>query len=268
MPADLNAVREKLARAKEKLDALRRDVTTYLDPPPYRLAIESGGDIQAIVCHIDREPNPDWAHELAEVAYQARSCLDLLVRQLAIDSGTPNPKGTQFPIFTNHAAYIRKRGRESPRDRNLRGVASRHRRIIDDLQPYQRGRRAYGDPLAILQMVSNRDKHNDIYTAVAAVEKPTFRLVRLKNGVRHLEDLTVDFTGEKFRPYAMADANELVSINTANLDAGYEIRLEIPEMKVDLGFVSDDRVVTLNDIERSVLHVAGIVDRFAARIKP
>jgi hypothetical protein len=78
----------------------------------------------------------------------------------------------------------------------------RHRRIIDDLQPYQRGRRAYNDPLAILQVVSNCDKHNDIYVAGAAVEKPAFRLVRLKNGVRHLEDITVEFTGERFRPYA------------------------------------------------------------------
>jgi hypothetical protein len=267
MPADLTAVRQKLARAKQKLDAVRGHVTTYLDPPPYRLVVESGGDSQAVVCHIDHEPDPDWAHELAEVAYQARSCLDLLARQLAIDSGTPDPRGTQFPIFMKHADYIRKRGRESPRDRHLRGVASRHRRVIDELQPYQRGRRAHDDPLAVLQMVSNRDKHNDIYTAVAAVEKPSFRLVRLKNGVRRLDDLTVDFTGERFRPYAMADSDELVSINTANLEAGYEIRLEIPEMNVDLGFVSDDRVVTLNDIERSVLHVAGIVDRFAGRIK-
>lgn len=117
-------------------------------------------------------------------------------------------------------------------------------------------------------MVSNRDKHNDIYTAVAAVEKPTFRLVRLKNGARHLEDLTVEFTGEKFRPYAMTDGDEFVSVNTANLEPGYELKLEIPDVKVDLGFVSDDRVVTLNDIERSVRHVAGIVDRFAARIQP
>jgi hypothetical protein len=36
---------------------------------------------------------------------------------------------------------------------------------------------------------------------------------------------------------------------------------------VDLGFVSDGRVITLNDIERSVFHVANIVVRFAARIK-
>ena len=100
----------------------------------------------------------------------------------------------------------------------MRGVATRHRRIIDDLQPYQRGPGARDDPLTILQMVSNRDKHNDIYTAVAAVEMPTFRLVRLRNGVPHLEDLTFEFTGERFRPYAMADGDEFVSINTANLE--------------------------------------------------
>jgi hypothetical protein len=131
----------------------------------------------------------------------------------------------------------------------------------------KRGRRAYNDPLAILQTVSHRDKHNDVYVAVAAVETPAFRLVRLKDDVRHLEDLTVEFTGERFRPYAMTDGYEFVSINTANLAAGYDIELEIPDANVDLGFVSDGRVITLNDIERSILHVAKIVDRFAARIK-
>jgi hypothetical protein len=86
----------------------------------------------------------------------------------------------------------------------------RHRKVIDTLQPFnQWPGKVQDDPLAILQTVSNRDKHNDIYTAVAAVRQPRFKISRrtLDNG-----DLTVDFTGKKFRPYAMADGDHLIGL--------------------------------------------------------
>lgn len=267
MVANLTAVREKLARAKKKLDALSEEATAYLDPVPYRFVVETNGYTEAIVCRIDREPNPDWAHELAEIAYQARSSLDLLIRQLVIDSGN-TPGRTQFPIFLDRNDYVKKWGRESLRDKMLKGVATRHRRVVDDLQPYQRGRRVHEDPLAVLATVSNRDKHNDIYTAVAAVKKPRFKIAR-----PGLEDLTIDFTGDKFRPYAMADGDELISLNWTPPPGASPgtpntyVHLEVLEMETGLGFHSD-RLVTLTDIDRAVLHVSRIIERFAARIRP
>jgi hypothetical protein len=183
--------------------------------------------------------------------------------QLVIDSGNVHRRGTQFPIFTNRDSYM-KPGRSGTvqRDKMLKGVASRHRSVIDDVQPYQRGGQAENDPLAVLSTVSNRDKHNGIYTAVAAVGRPRLRIVRLG-----LEDLTVEFTGQKFRPYPMTDGQELISVNTENLLPHQHLQLEVLEMNVELGFVSD-RVVTLPQIEQAVLRVSGIVDRFAARIEP
>jgi hypothetical protein len=192
--ADLTAVRLKVARAKKKLDALSAEIAAYLDPPPYRIGVEANGHDQAVVCRIERPPDPERALERAEVAYQARSALDILVVQLVIDSGNVHRRGTQFPIFTDRDSYLKPgRGGSSSRDRMLTGVASRHRRVIDDVQPYQRGRRAENDPLAILSTVSNRDKHNAIYTAIAAVGRPRFKIIR--SGV---EDVTVEFTGQKF----------------------------------------------------------------------
>jgi len=266
--ADLKAVHQKLARARAKFARLNAEVGTYMDPPPYRFVVEVDGYKEAIVCHIDREPNPDWAHELGEIAYQARSCLDLLIRQLVIDSGNDPDKGkTQFPIFLERTAYMQKRGRESPRDRMLRGVASRHRKLIDTFQPYHQGSRAPDHPLAILQTVSNRDKHNDTYSVVAAVERPRFKIARPAID----EDLVVDFTGKKFRPYAMADGDELIALewspppgsppgtpNTA-------VHLEVLELVTDLGFQSD-RLVILADIERAVDTSAEVVAKFDARL--
>lgn len=101
MPADLSGVRRKLARAKTKFDALRGDIDTYMEPPPFRFAVEAKGSHQSIVCHIDREPEESWADELAEITYQARSALDLLIPQLVIDSGNKVRRGTAFPIFTD-----------------------------------------------------------------------------------------------------------------------------------------------------------------------
>lgn len=90
----------------------------------------------------------------------------------------------------------------------LKGVATRFRRIIDDVQPYQRGRRAYRDPLAVLSTISNRDKHNDVYVCVAAAETFTVKLIRPLLAPPDRE-LTIRF-GEKFVPYAMTDGQEFL----------------------------------------------------------
>jgi hypothetical protein len=65
----------------------------------------------------------------------------------------------------------------------------------------------------------------------------------------------------------MADGDELISTSTADLLPHQHMHLEVLEMNVELGFVSD-RVVTLSQIEQASLCVSGIVDRFANRIKP
>ncbi len=261
--ADLSTVRRKVARAKDKLDTLSAEAAAYLDAMPYRIVVEANGDDQTIVCRVDRAPDPEWALELSEIAYQARSALDQLVKQLVIDSGNVHQRGTAFPIFRERDPYVKpdKNG-IIKRDKLLKGVASRHRRVIDDVQPYQRGRWAANDPLAVLSTVSNRDKHDESYTAIAAVGRPRFKIVR-----RGLEDITVEFTAAKYRPYPMGDGDELISVNTADLASHEHLHLEVLEMNVELGFVGD-RVVTLPQIDEAVLRASAIIERCASRLKP
>jgi hypothetical protein len=57
--ADLKAVRQKITRARAKLDELNAAVRAYTDPAPYRFVVEAEGYEEAIVCRIDCEPNPD-----------------------------------------------------------------------------------------------------------------------------------------------------------------------------------------------------------------
>jgi hypothetical protein len=273
MAADFAGVRRKLARAKDKLNALSAEVAAYLNPPPYRLVVETDGNHQAIVCHIDREANDAWADEMAEVVYQARSALDLTIPQLILDSRQPSRKGTHFPICSNRDGYLKKgKDGKSTRDKLLRGIAPRHRKIIDDVQPYQRGRGVHRDPLAILSTISNRDKHNDIYVCVAAIGNPTFKLIRPGLAPPD-QEVTIRF-GEPFRPHPMTDGAEFIGLDwTPPAGAppsavNTEVYLETVDMQATLGFTSGDRSFTLDDIDRGVLAVSKIIDRFAARLKP
>lgn len=271
--ADLSGVRRKLARAKRKLDALKDEAAVYLDPPPFEIAVESEGNRQAVVCHIHREADEAWADEMAEIAYQGRSALDLLIRQLVIDSGNDPKRGTQFPIFLDRDEYVQKgRSGVSHRDRMLKGVAKRHRSVIEDAQPYQRGRGAYRDPLAVLSTISNRDKHNDVYVCVAAIGNPTIKLIRPSLPPPDRE-MTIRF-GEKFVPYAMTEDQEFFAVEwTPDPSAPpapmeKDIYLETVEMQTTLGFSSDGRTFTLDDLDRAVLAASKVVDRCAARLKP
>lgn len=272
MAADLTGVRRKLARAKNKLDTLGDEVAAYLDPPPFRLVVEANGNHQGIVCRIDREADDGWADELAEIAYQARSVLDLLIPKLIIDSGNPPRKGTMFPIYVKRGDYLNKGKKGSNRDRLLDGVASRHRSVIDEVQPWRSGRRAHRDPLAVLSTISNRDKHNDVYVCVAAIGDPAFKMVRPSLAPPDRE-ITIRM-GEQFTPYPMTDGAEFMGMDwtpppSAPPNAvNTQIYLETIDMQTTLGFHSDNCTFTLDDIIGSVAAVSRIVDRCAARFKP
>lgn len=271
MGTDLNGVRRKLARAKHKLDALSAEVAVYMDPPPFRFVVETNGNHQGIVCRIDREPDEQWADELVEIVYQARSALDQLFQQLIIDSGNTPWKGV-YPIRSDRYNYFAKgKGGISERDRLLKGVAGRHRRIIDSVQPFHRGRSAARDPLAVLSTISNRDKHNDVYVCVATAGNPAFKITR-PGLARPDRELTVRL-GEQLTPYPMTDDQEFIGLDW-NPPSGVkdavntEVYLETIDMQPTIGFQSDGRTFTLGDVGRAVLAVAGITDRHVSRFKP
>jgi len=272
MPADLRGVRRKLARAKKKLNTLSDEVAAYMDPAPFQIAVETKGNHQGIVCHIDRKPNDDWADEMAEVAYQTRSALDILIPQLVIDSKNPRSRG-QFPIFLDRDEYVKPgRNGKSKRDTMLKGVAKRHRSVIEDAQPYQRGRGAYRDPLAVLSTISNRDKHNDVYVCVAASETFAIKLTRPPLAPPDRE-VTIRF-GEKFIPYPLTDGQEFFAIDWTPGPAvppapmSDYLQIEPTNMHPTLGFNSDDRTFTLADLDRGVLAATNVIDRCASRFKP
>lgn len=268
-PADLNGVRRKLARARKKLDALREEVDAYVERRSCSFALEEHGRRQTIVCQVSDPPDEDWADEFAEIVYQARSALDILVQELAKANGSEPSRGRAFPIFQHQNEYLVRRpsSKQSKRDRLLDGVASRHRKVIDAAQPYHQGRQASRAPLAILSAISNTDKHNAVYVSVAALTNPGFRIVRPFMSPPD-DDLTVNLRNELV-PFPMADGQEMFSIEWTPDPGGSErspVRLEPLDFEVTVGFRSGDHTFTLDDVDRALLKCSEVIDRCEARL--
>ncbi len=266
---DFDSCRARLARGKEKLDALNGSVTTFFaNGDPYRLVPEDADDGQVNIKLEIVKPAPvDWGDAAGEIGNDLRSALDHLVYQLAIESqGSAPPKiaRTQFPIFLSESEY--RRGKPSQRDRALHGVAPRHRRIIDDLQPYQRGPNAgRRDPLEILRSASNRDKHRDRHTPAVYVKKSGLLPAADDDGVHPM------FASFFPNPYPAPKHGQTVfaiarHTNAAGVDVPVRPLFTEPPV-FGVAFIGDDdEVVLLEDLDRLVMYVAGIIDRFESRV--
>jgi hypothetical protein len=105
-----------------------------------------------------REPPHYFGVIIGEAVQNLRSALDYLVYELAIhDRGGSKPRTrTQFPICTTPGNFFR--GREY-----IRPLLGEHRRRIRKLQPYQ-SKDPAAHPLAILNRLSNTDKHRLLLT--------------------------------------------------------------------------------------------------------
>jgi hypothetical protein len=171
---------------------------TFFDEDPNRPAFSQGIDGPHQVLKIERIPvfPPRWGSTFADIGNNARSALDYLVYELAVEGGgNPEKDRTAFPISIDRDEYwaVDKRG-VSYRDRALAGVDERWRLEIDDLQPYNRTQFPYGHPLALLNRLSNRQKHRKPHPACAMIETPAHYLSPdSRNEVR---DVTVRYWGD------------------------------------------------------------------------
>jgi hypothetical protein len=264
---DLTAVKRRVADAKSELDALRAQVDAFVTavPPPWRLEREDTPQTEALVSYVDRQPRAEWGDQIGYVAVKARTALDQLVTQLVIDSGNdPAKRKSYFPIYADAVHYHGPpaRGGKSQRDRKLDGVASRHRAIIDQLQPFQRGSevQAKRDPLYVLNAINNREKHEDTHAVWAAVAGTRFRIIFGDGRVD-----TVNITKDD-DPGPLVNGQVVVGADSSDLlPKGSKILIEIDEIRVGLAF--EGRITaSLDQVDQAVLHVSRIVERFERRI--
>jgi hypothetical protein len=265
--ADLSGSRRKLARGKKDLEVLHDKISTYMKSSPYRFIEQTKGNSYSVISLIDRAPDPEWEIDFAQIAEQARSALDLLVYQLVIDNTGADPiNKTQFPIFRDSNSYFNaKKGKISPRDSMLAGVSSRHRSIIDNFQPYQRGRMAANDPLMLLTLASNRDKHRLIHVGLVAIAGSRFKL--------HMPDgrvIWITISNSQSPNRIMNNGKVLGVDNFPPPNAPHQkVKMEVQEVDVQMFFEGDDGLFsTIDGLNRSVARVLEIINTFSPILKP
>jgi hypothetical protein len=164
----------KFSRAIHHFEDLERQLTEWfeehyshrLDPDP---EAEGYFLLKASADDLDSAP---FALILGDAIQNFRSCLDHLAFQLASTFtkplSEPMARSCQFPIIGDvDRSGQGGRGPKLFKDesRRIAGIDPGAQRIIEGLQPYQRGEDFTFDPLWRLQELSNVDKHRVLHLA-------------------------------------------------------------------------------------------------------
>jgi hypothetical protein len=164
---DLSSVRLKLDRAKYHIEAFGQDLQAFLDhdPAPFGFRTEknrsTSDTVEYVLYAIVREPPP---RELALVIGDAIQNMRVALEYLAYELSTPKARksgNTAFPIYKDATKFD---------PSGIRSVTGDERTLIERVQPYAATKIPANDPLAILQKLSNRDKHRLLIPMIAAVD--------------------------------------------------------------------------------------------------
>jgi hypothetical protein len=161
---------EKFNRAKEQFDVLRADMDAFFnrDLRPYSTAGMFDREAWEWVERFQIRENPPlrFGVILGDCVHNLRCALDHAVWQTTLlDGGTPN-SGTQFPIASKSESQF-----ENMAKARIRGLSTEHRQLVNDAQPYHRGKDAGAHPLAVLADLSNTDKHQIVNPTYSFMEE-------------------------------------------------------------------------------------------------
>lgn len=168
---DLGGVLAKLDWAAQHIEMFRQTVEAFerRNPAPLGFRAEEqahpDGSVDWVLHAVIREPLPsELPLIVGDVIHNVRSALDHLVYALSSPKAQRSDR-TQFPIFTD-AAKFKTRG--IPMIESIKGP---ERTLIENVQPFAATPVPENDPLAILNSLSNLDKHRLPVTTVAATKE-------------------------------------------------------------------------------------------------
>jgi hypothetical protein len=155
----------KLGRAKEHFAALREMCEAFLKSEPYGWRTEfedyEGGLREyEVYAWVDDEPPIGLGLVAGDVIQNLRAALDQLI--WGNSDREKRDAQTAFPIYRTESAYREKAAAK------MKGVPDEGRAYIEKWQPFQWGERADNHPLAMLQRLSNTDKHRTMLPVAVA----------------------------------------------------------------------------------------------------
>jgi hypothetical protein len=182
----MESVDAKIARAKEHLDSLYTDAGVFFEMTKRNFVLKSNGQEAWIVHWVeDSFPPIRLGVLLGECVYNMRSALDNLVCGLIRTKGARVAcKGTQFPICSTAKSW------NDNWQKDLKGVEPAAQRMIKDLQPcFRIPASPENDPLSVLNVLCNSDKHRALTLTMAYSHDLTVR-VHANDGKVHVVKAT------------------------------------------------------------------------------
>jgi hypothetical protein len=182
MPS-LDSARLKLARADHHLEWLAQDLRRITSENqaalPDHFRVEPGQRVEFVP---PVAPGLAWGVVLGDCVQNLRAALDHTAWSLTpVSVRHANPKRPQFPIFDDIDVY-RDRGQSRVAD-----VDPAARAIIESLQPYNYSE-PHIDPLHLLEVLSNIDKHRIIHSVANVTSRVQARTSR--GSVQQVQDTT------------------------------------------------------------------------------
>ncbi len=152
--------RARLDRAHDHVQTVTHELRRWLDVhapfPTDELDPTTGSNV--VRAALSEEIPAAWGPLIGDALHNLRSSLDHLAFALTVANTQGSLPATlerscEFPIFSTEERFQKSAGRA------VGGIAEDARRVIADLQPYQRGKDFGIDPLWLLHELSNIDKH-------------------------------------------------------------------------------------------------------------
>lgn len=166
----LLGVNLKMAGANRQVDWVFEEIDRFLEGEAYSIEKYLDTKTGELVYRgrILKKPRPEWSIAISECLHLYNSVLDNMAWIVASPNGETPPKGTGFPIRPSKAAY-RKLWSHHGGYYMVRGMPVRAQAIIENAQPYQRGKAFAGHPLWVLRRLANMDKHEAVHLAASSI---------------------------------------------------------------------------------------------------
>jgi hypothetical protein len=258
MPHPLDGCRAKLDRSSKVFEELTATLGTYLERRPFEPegAYEPASNDWVVRFRVHEEPPIECAVVIGDVIHDLRSAVDHLAWQLVIANGAEPTARTQFPIYSTEQSYGAERAQQV-----LVGMSDEDKRTIESFQPFRQDAAAdRPHELAVLQELSNVDKHRVVHATLIQTAGSSFTIYGLE-----------DASGMgPVRPQfgVLEDGAELARIQL--VPAGDSPRIQV-DANLDLAFAfADPDSLVYNENVLGVLveigeYVENVVATFAPR---